>query len=921
MNNKKKKYAKGIAITAAVAGMPVFMSVDAFAAETDLQLYNGTEVEDFIRENQIEGITYNASENKIIVTSDEEAQAKAQEIVAKFNVEVEKQKEAIANKESIIAENEAKKQQYDAAKAEYDVKKAEYDAKIKEREDYEAKRQANLEKQKEHLSDEGYATEVIDKQLVYDTEKNKNAVLNWRTSDGQSGTVDASTPDGTSKYFYLSQGATLTAEYTNLDESTVFAGTPIKKIVYEYTNISSARPDNKIQLEVYNNPGVSITMGAWNGEIVNGKPTSWQLDSVDKGTLLNMKIKFFDKEGTELTPDANTPAFLSLASLNRGRAPSDATDSVEGIYNIKNGTFVKINGSSVKTHGDSAYADAPNTYFKNDEATYPNGVKNWDGVPERAYWGAIVGKFTGAIEFDFGAPINTSRQAGWYTFNTDIKTIEEIPNVLPRLELEAPEAPAEPEYAPVPNVEEKNLAFDTIYIVSTTFVDEEGNSLRPPAKGIAPNEDIPHFDFDKTTTDEHGNQTHVYKAHKYNVTYEFVIEDGSEVPAEVNALVPESSTALHDEEVSANEPAEKSVKTEKGRYTFKSYDKEKVVIDSTDEKFTGTWVFEAFKEVPYEVITEDGTPVPPEVVEVMPPAEAKLLNGDEATAKPPTTTKVPTEKGVYIFKEYDKTTLIVEDGSKFVGKWEFKQYRNVPHVFKSTDGSELPEEVTKLLPPQLEKLIDGENAEPAAVENTEVITEKGKYIFKGWDKSSLVVDETSQFIGTWEFNKAYDVSYKFVSEDGKELPKSVLELLPTNENKLYSGDTVDAEKPSKTEVFVEGGKYVFVSYDKDSVKIEDKSELFTGMWKFMPELTTQYEGPNGSLLPPVKGYEFSEKKEFPGYRYVRTKVDGTVTTYVYEKIEEPKKASTPQTGVEAGLAGPIAGLFGSVALLFKRKRD
>ncbi|WP_153052702.1 MucBP domain-containing protein, partial [Streptococcus suis] len=48
--------------------------------------------------------------------------------------------------------------------------------------------------------------------------------------------------------------------------------------------------------------------------------------------------------------------------------------------------------------------------------------------------------------------------------------------------------------------------------VVTNHVDEEGNVISPQEDGTTPDKSIPGYEFTgKTTTDENGNTTHVYR--------------------------------------------------------------------------------------------------------------------------------------------------------------------------------------------------------------------------------------------------------------------------------------------------------------------------------------------------------------------------------------------------------------------------
>ena len=47
--------------------------------------------------------------------------------------------------------------------------------------------------------------------------------------------------------------------------------------------------------------------------------------------------------------------------------------------------------------------------------------------------------------------------------------------------------------------------------VKTSYVDEKGKPLLPTDEGEQPKKDIPGYEFVKTTKDENGNTTHIYR--------------------------------------------------------------------------------------------------------------------------------------------------------------------------------------------------------------------------------------------------------------------------------------------------------------------------------------------------------------------------------------------------------------------------
>ncbi|MDU2201963.1 MAG: SHIRT domain-containing protein, partial [Anaerococcus hydrogenalis] len=110
-------------------------------------------------------------------------------------------------------------------------------------------------------------------------------------------------------------------------------------------------------------------------------------------------------------------------------------------------------------------------------------------------------------------------------------------------------------------------------------------------------------------------------------------------------------------------------------------------------------------------------------------------------------------------------------------------------------------------------------------------------------KDSAIDKADEHFVGTWVFEedktpepeKEYKVTHKFESTTpGKTLPKEVLDLLPKDLDGMENGSKVTPTKPSKLEVKVKDGTWVFEGYDKNSSTIDNKDVNFTGKWKFVP---------------------------------------------------------------------------------------
>ena len=242
----------------------------------------------------------------------------------------------------------------------------------------------------------------------------------------------------------------------------------------------------------------------------------------------------------------------------------------------------------------------------------------------------------------------------------------------------------------------------------------------------------------------------------------------------------------------------------------------------------------------------------------------------------------------------------------------------VTHKFKSgTEGKELPKEVEALLPADQEGKKDGEKVTPTQPEKTEVPVKGGKWIFKNYDKETSTIDKKdANFVGTWVFEedktpdpaKEYKVTHEFKSgTEGKELPKEVLELLPANQTGKKDGEKVNPTQPEKTEVSVEGGKWVFKNYDKKDATIDKADEHFVGTWVF--EENTKK--PSVSIDNP------SEPNTSTG-----TSSSGKATVVPRSTtVKKGNKAvkGNVRTGVGSSL-GAIVTLAGSALALFKSKK-
>ncbi|RNL48134.1 SHIRT domain-containing protein [Paraeggerthella hongkongensis] len=119
--------------------------------------------------------------------------------------------------------------------------------------------------------------------------------------------------------------------------------------------------------------------------------------------------------------------------------------------------------------------------------------------------------------------------------------------------------------------------------------------------------------------------------------------------------------------------------------------------------------------------------------------------------------------------------------------------------------------------------------------------------------------------------QTYQVSYRFESmTEGKDLPADVLALLPAPFEGLETGIRVFPEELLQTEVQVEGGKWAFRFWDKESHLVDDADGEFVGYWEFVadpvpvdPPGPTDPAGPVNPADPVEHGTTGQQPKPMP----------------------------------------------------------
>lgn len=357
-----------------------------------------------------------------------------------------------------------------------------------------------------------------------------------------------------------------------------------------------------------------------------------------------------------------------------------------------------------------------------------------------------------------------------------------------------------------------------------------------------------------------------------------------------------------------------------------AWDKSNVVVDHADTHFVRGWTYQAnsyAKNHKFESV--DGTPLPTELTAITPASssgyeDGTVLNAD--TFEVPTANKVDANDKLYQegktqFRSndgmgvwtaepaWDKHDVTVDHGDvTFTLKWSYSEYKfGKQHKFVAEDGSELPQGIKDITPANVEnqykpnEVITADSFEVPAdkkpADGTEyadaskkqfVDTERdGVWEFVSWDKDNITVDHSDDnlFTGTWKFNGySHKATYEFVSgTPGKELPKSIVDMTPTDPAEYTKGTEVPAKSEFEKTVKDEDndGTWTFKSYDHDKQTVEKSDIKFVGTWEFTPNTY------------PV-GYEFKStdpKRELP--KVVKDKLPKDDKTYITKTPVDAQK--------------------------------
>ena len=372
------------------------------------------------------------------------------------------------------------------------------------------------------------------------------------------------------------------------------------------------------------------------------------------------------------------------------------------------------------------------------------------------------------------------------------------------------------------------------------------------------------------------------QAATYGVRYEFVSgTEGRELPESVTELLPsDDGSYTSGTEVTAQAPEKTSVETEEGSWIFESYDFTSATVADGDVTFTGTWQFIPKAESTASSVLTESTVSSAEPETGSTVSSAASETGDTASSAAPAS-----ESASSVSSSAASNQLLPSDTDS--SEAQAATYGVRYEFVSGTEGKELPESVTALLPADDGQYTSGTEVTAQAPEKQSVETEDGTWTFRSYDADQkLMADGDMVFTGTWVFapkasgtettsgnassetassetasseaassgtassgtdssksglsspeadtvSELYSVFYDFSAQDGTELPVDVMDQLPKDGTKYKAGTKVTAQAPARTTVEEPEGTWTFAGYDHSSLTVTaDGDNTFYGIWTF-----------------------------------------------------------------------------------------
>lgn len=373
-----------------------------------------------------------------------------------------------AHNEEVRKRNTKRKDEVDAE----NDKIADFNKKVSQHnqaeDDRVAAEKAQAEKDK---TKDGYLSQASVQNLIYNSEPNATFEVLTPNSGYQALSSDDKRYEPQEKIAQgkfvgtvnLKQGKSIQVKYSNLQNSS-YNGKKISSVVLTYTNkTKDPSPKADLGMAFFKDP----------------TKTFWLFTTTNSDTIpteVGIDLEFFDDKGQKISLTKDE-ALIGLASLNNDTIANGANakrSSVEQVR-VDNGEVIEITGSSVKAHGNVAYADTDN-HFKSAGSKFEQD--DWDtGTSKNRYYGSAVAKFKNVDKISLTS-ISYKRPTVWLAINSEIA----VPKVPTPPRYQEPKTPVEFKPEPEKPVEPSKLKLKLVTVngVPDFIPTPEENFPEPP---------------------------------------------------------------------------------------------------------------------------------------------------------------------------------------------------------------------------------------------------------------------------------------------------------------------------------------------------------------------------------------------------------------------------------------------------------
>ena len=355
-----------------------------------------------------------------------------------------------AHNEEVRKRNTKRKDEVDAE----NDKIADFNKKVSQHnqaeDDRVAAEKAQAEKDK---TKDGYLSQASVQNLIYNSEPNATFEVLTPNSGYQALSSDDKRYEPQEKIAQgkfvgtvnLKQGKSIQVKYSNLQNSS-YNGKKISSVVLTYTNkTKDPSPKADLGMAFFKDP----------------TKTFWLFTTTNSDTIpteVGIDLEFFDDKGQKISLTKDE-ALIGLASLNNDTIANGANakrSSVEQVR-VDNGEVIEITGSSVKAHGNVAYADTDN-HFKSAGSKFEQD--DWDtGTSKNRYYGSAVAKFKNVDKISLTS-ISYKRPTVWLAINSEIA----VPKVPTPPRYQEPKTPVEFKPEPEKPVEPSKLKLKLVTV-------------------------------------------------------------------------------------------------------------------------------------------------------------------------------------------------------------------------------------------------------------------------------------------------------------------------------------------------------------------------------------------------------------------------------------------------------------------------